>query len=175
MGLPSPHVVLAKEPNVVCAKGSNVVRAKEPNVVLVEEPNPVLVEEPNLVLAKEPNPVLAKEPTGAPHLARFSRDVGCRGTTPATFTIYEPGISRFAYPTSREKRARCPWLAEILNGVSSQNTTRPYTMRVLLLLSAVTATLLCAAPATGSTGYRFQRHLGQPYLGNHRRRDQRSR
>jgi len=69
--------------------------------------------------------------------------VGCHGTTPVSFRIYRQGTFRLASPTSHEKRARCPWLREIRGRVSSQ-TTRPYTIRVFLLLSAVTPMLLCA-------------------------------
>src|SRR5580704_12610572 len=127
MGLPSLHALRAKKPPVVRATGPHVIRAAEPHVIR----------------ATEPHIVRETEPTGAPHLARFSRDVGCHGTTPVSFRIYRQGTFRLASPTSHEKRARCPWLREIRGRVSSQ-TTRPYTIRVFLLLSAVTPMLLCA-------------------------------
>jgi predicted CXXCH cytochrome family protein len=87
---------------------------------------------PHVVLAKGPNVVPAKEPTGAPHLARFSRDVGCHDTTPVSFRIYGQGTLRLAYPFGL-------WPTEILS-----RTSCPNTMRALLLVSAVTAMLLCA-------------------------------
>jgi hypothetical protein len=55
---------------------------------------------------------------GAPHLARVSRDVGYHFAPPASFPPHWQGTLRFAFPTSRERRARYgapigPWRGEI--------------------------------------------------------------
>ena len=45
---------------------------------------------------------------GAPHLARFSRDVGYHCTFPLTLESSDALSDQHPwYPTSREKRARC--------------------------------------------------------------------
>jgi hypothetical protein len=55
---------------------------------------------------------------GAPYLARLSRDVGYHFAPPARFPPHWQRTLRFAFPTSREKRARYgapidPWRGEI--------------------------------------------------------------
>ena len=178
MGLASLHVVLAKEPNVVRAKGPDVVLQMKPDVLL--EKDQMVSSRWTQILSlqrkRRRNPVLVKGTRRvlAGNLARFSRDVGCRGTTPATFRIYEQGTSRLAYPNLAKNERDVPAGRNPKWSFFSEYDSSVYYARLTAAISCDCDASL-RSPATGGTGYRFHRHLGQPYLGNHRRQDQRSR
>src|SRR5271156_6696166 len=97
--------------------------------------------------------------TGAPYLARFSRDVGFHCSFPLTLDSSDALSGQHPwYPTSREKRARCgapvPWCG---NQRSHADTSALSLMRISATLATISAVPRSIRGVTSSPAKKYPR------------------